>query len=212
MTTDATKAEATSADADWHAYPDLDIPPILAAALEHFQQRGYHGTSVRSIAAGVGLTMPTLYYHYGNKEGILHALLEIAMDDLQMHIDSSLQDAGDDTFKQFVNLITSVGLHQTHRRDLAMLHDEFRFLGTDMRSRYVTRRTVVESTLEGVLTQGMKEGIFADEDPHFTARLLLGMVRSILDWYHEGGPLSAAEIASRYAERAVRIVTPAALT
>lgn len=212
MTTDATKAEAPSADADWHSYPDLDIPPILAAALEHFQQRGYHGTSVRSIAAGVNLTMPTLYYHYGNKEGILYALLEIAMDDLQLHMDSCLQDAGDDTFKQFVNLITSIGLHYTHRRDLAMLHDEFRFLGSDLRSRYVTRRTVVESTLEGVLTQGMKEGLFADEDPHFTARLLLGMVGSILNWYREGGPLSAAEIASRYAERAVRIVTPAAPT
>ena len=63
-----------------------------------------------------------------------------------------------------------------------------------------------------MLKKGIGEGVFADEDPRFTTRMLLGMLSGILDWYSEGGPLSAAEIADRYTRRAIRIVslTPSA--
>src|SRR4051794_33795471 len=109
-----TAADGTPNDFDWRTYPDLPIAPILAAALTHFQQDGYHGTTVRKIAAEVGLTMPTLYYHYGNKEGILFALLDIAMDDFWAHGHACLEEAGTDTQKRFENFITSVALHYTN--------------------------------------------------------------------------------------------------
>ena len=81
--------------------------------------------------------MPSLYYHYGSKEGILFALLDVAMDDLQTRIDECLEDAGDDNRIRFENFVTTVALHNTHRRDLAMLHDEYRFLGPTLRGRYL---------------------------------------------------------------------------
>lgn len=198
----------TQTEPDWQTYTDLSMPPILASALSHFQEHGYHGTTVRNIASGVGLTMPTLYYHYGNKEGILFALLEIALDDLESHVDRCLDDAGTDNLKRFENFITTISLHYTHRRDLAMLHDEFRFLGEDLRARYVERRAVFELKLEELLKDGISEGIFdSAEDPHFTARVLLGMLGGTLNWYSDSGPLSATEIAHRYTHYAVRVVS-----
>jgi len=67
----------------------------------------------------------------------------------------------------------------------------------------------VEDKMEDLLTKGIAEGIFADKDPHFTTRVLLGMLAGILDWYKSGGPLSAAEIAERYMRSAVLIVSRA---
>ncbi|MGM5068830.1 TetR/AcrR family transcriptional regulator [Rhodococcus qingshengii] len=205
-------AEPTASDVslvghEWQTYPDLAIPPILAAALDHFHQRGYHGTSIRNIATGVGLTMPTLYYHYGNKEGILYALLEVALDDLQMHTDMCLADADGDTLRGFKNLVCTIALHYTNRRDLATLHAESRFLGPKFRGQYVARRSVVEDTLEDLIRKGIAEGIFDEQDPHFTTRMLLGMLGGILDWYSESGPLSPAEIAERYTHSSLRIVS-----
>ena len=201
-------AEDTVAEpvTDWRTYPDLELPPILTAALADFQEHGYHGTTVRAIAARAGLTMPSLYYHYGNKEGILFALLEAAMDDLETHIDRGLMAAGNDTLERFRNFVAAIALHNTHRRRLAALHDEFRFLGPTLRAQYVARRAVVEDTLENLLQAGISEGRFDGTDPRLTARVLLGLLRGILDWYREDGPLTATEIADRYTCDALRLV------
>jgi AcrR family transcriptional regulator len=192
---------------DWRTYPDLQLHPILSSALSHFQTLGYHGTTVRQIASGVGLTMPTLYYHYSNKEGILSALLTIAMEDLQSHVDMGLADAGKNTQKRFQNFIATIALHYTHRRDLSLLHDEFRFLTEGAREAYVSRRTAIERTLENILQDGVTEGLFRDEDPHVTARVLLGMMTGIVAWYSRAGSMGADDIADRYVQYALRLVS-----
>lgn len=49
---------------------------IENVALQLFLEQGFAATSVREIASGVGVTIPTLYYHFGSKDGILGALVE----------------------------------------------------------------------------------------------------------------------------------------
>lgn len=49
---------------------------ILQAALELFSQHGYAGTSVRQIAAHVGLKPSSLYSHFDGKEEILGVLID----------------------------------------------------------------------------------------------------------------------------------------
>ena len=51
--------------------PDL----ILNQALELFAARGYDAVGVQEIAAAAGVTKPTLYHHFGSKEGILSELI-----------------------------------------------------------------------------------------------------------------------------------------
>jgi AcrR family transcriptional regulator len=48
---------------------------IAAHAATLFAERGYDATPVRAIADAAGVTCPTLYYHFGNKEGLAQALL-----------------------------------------------------------------------------------------------------------------------------------------
>lgn len=49
---------------------------ILDVSLALFIADSFRGTSVRDIAEDVGVTQPTLYYHFGSKDGILAALIE----------------------------------------------------------------------------------------------------------------------------------------
>lgn len=199
------KAEALPGS--WRRYDEgVPLTPILAAALNAFQSEGYHGTTVRAIAAKAGLTMPALYYHHGNKEGILIALLDIAMDDVLAHIEAAVGEAGDDIPQQLANIVTVVALHATHRRDLASLHSEFRFLGAEGRAAYVARRDVLYNRLVGVLDEGAASGIFSQQDSHFCARALLGMILSTTDWYHVSGPATPEEIADQYVSLALNLV------
>ena len=48
---------------------------LLNAAVRVFDRKGYAGASVREIAELAGVTKPTLYYHFGSKEGLLVAIL-----------------------------------------------------------------------------------------------------------------------------------------
>ncbi|MDF9277932.1 TetR/AcrR family transcriptional regulator [Arthrobacter sp. EH-1B-1] len=50
---------------------------ILEAAIEHFSQWGYFNSSMPKIAAEVGLTKAGLIHHFGSKEALLSAVLEL---------------------------------------------------------------------------------------------------------------------------------------
>ena len=49
---------------------------ILDAALQCFAEQGYSRTSLRQLAAHVGIRAPSLYNHFANKREIMQALLE----------------------------------------------------------------------------------------------------------------------------------------
>jgi TetR/AcrR family transcriptional regulator len=49
---------------------------ILAAALALFARKGYAATSVREIVDAAGITAPSLYYYFGNKEGLYLELMQ----------------------------------------------------------------------------------------------------------------------------------------
>jgi AcrR family transcriptional regulator len=55
---------------------------IARAAARLFAERGYDATSVREIVEAAGVTKPTLYYHFGSKQGLAEALLTRPMTDL----------------------------------------------------------------------------------------------------------------------------------
>lgn len=48
---------------------------IARVAVALFAEYGYDATSVRMIAEAAGVTCPTLYYHFGSKEGLARAVL-----------------------------------------------------------------------------------------------------------------------------------------
>lgn len=48
---------------------------ILQTAGRLFAAKGYDATSIREIVEAAGVTKPTLYYHFGSKEGLGRALV-----------------------------------------------------------------------------------------------------------------------------------------
>jgi AcrR family transcriptional regulator len=48
----------------------------IRVALQLFTEQGYEATSLRQIADALGINKASLYYHFPNKEAILHAAFE----------------------------------------------------------------------------------------------------------------------------------------
>ncbi len=51
---------------------------LLKAAMRLFASKGYAATSVRDIVSAAGVTAPSLYHHFGNKEGLFLAIMRAA--------------------------------------------------------------------------------------------------------------------------------------
>ncbi len=52
---------------------------IFRAAAKLFAEKGYNGVSMREISELSKVTKPTIYYYFGNKEGIYKALIKEAL-------------------------------------------------------------------------------------------------------------------------------------
>jgi len=66
----------------------------LSTALDLFAVKGYDATAVREICEGADITKPTLYHFYGNKEGVLQALVAAGFDRFRALVDSAIAQPG----------------------------------------------------------------------------------------------------------------------
>ncbi|MBA2953809.1 TetR family transcriptional regulator [Nocardioides sp. MAH-18] len=183
---------------DWRNCQPVELTDILRHSSEAFYEHGFHGTTVRDIAARVGVTVPALYYHHENKEAILVAVLGAAIADLQVRGEAAIADAGDDPVQQMANLVESVTLHLTVRARLAALDSEYRYLSADARMPYAEVRKANELLTRSVIDRGVEAGVFHVDDTAEATRALLGMLQAIPRWYVDSGPLTPADVATRY--------------
>lgn len=83
-------------------YPKSNVSRerILEAATELFSTRGYAGAGVDKLAARSGIAKTAIYYHFGNKEGLLAAVLERAAGQWIEGIEQAVRQAGDDPLQR----------------------------------------------------------------------------------------------------------------
>ncbi|MEU5841232.1 TetR/AcrR family transcriptional regulator [Rhodococcus sp. NPDC047139] len=191
---------------DWRILEPMQLSPILTAALDAFYETGFHGTSVREIARRVGVTVPALYYHHENKEGLLIALLELSTSDVLSRAHAAAEDADGDPVRRLSNVIEAIVLRMTMRARLAALEGEARYLSPENRQRYRAVRKGVEQLMREIVEQGVAAGVFDVDDPAETTRALLGMCQSIPRWYHAEGTLSPEAVAQKYVRIALKTV------
>ncbi len=67
---------------------------ILAAATELFLRDGYGNTNLEQVAAAAGVTKPTLYNHFGSKQGLLRAVTQMHASDRAEKMSLALQPTG----------------------------------------------------------------------------------------------------------------------
>jgi TetR/AcrR family transcriptional regulator, cholesterol catabolism regulator len=95
--TDALSHPAAPAAADPSAPSRADVSrqQILAVTATLFCARGYAGTSLRDIAAAVGMKAGSLYYHFASKEELAAEVLRIGVERVHLAVENRLRALGE---------------------------------------------------------------------------------------------------------------------
>jgi AcrR family transcriptional regulator len=77
---------------------EFDFDDALAAALRVFWQRGYEGASMAELTAAMGITKPSLYAAFGNKEALFRKALDLYEREKMAYMAAALEEP---TSRQF---------------------------------------------------------------------------------------------------------------
>jgi len=167
---------------------------------------GYEATSMREIAAAVGVKPPSLYNHYPSKEEILWEIVQGALAEVLAGQERAFA-AHDDTlgrFRAFVGFHAE--FHARRSQAAVIVNNNLPSLRPHHYRRAITLRARYEHAFRALLETGVREAVFDIDDLRVTSFAILEMGMGISVWYRPDGDLSIRDLADRHVRLALRMV------
>jgi len=161
---------------------EFDEAAALDAAMEHFWLYGYQSTSVRELAAAMGITSASLYNAFGDKRALfkmaLARYIETGIEGRVIRERRSTVRAIDEFFKDIVNY----SIKDNSRKGCLLVNSALELGDDDAELKGVVSDVFVEieAFFRRAITVGQEQGeISADLPATDLARLLLGALLGI---------------------------------
>jgi AcrR family transcriptional regulator len=173
---------------------------INQAAIELFWRHGYEATTLREIAAEVGIQVGSLYNHIPSKEELLFSIMSGVIEDLIAELEARLKGIDDPVERLRAAIECHVMFHTDRAREVFIGNSELRSLSEPNRAAVVRLRDRYESIIAAVLRQGSNAGVFDLHDVKLTAYAVVSVGTQVSYWYHDKGRLSLPKIAEVYTD------------
>jgi AcrR family transcriptional regulator len=188
--------------------PGYDIESVLRAAVEVFNERGYDGASMEDLSRRLGIAKSAIYHHVSGKEELLRMALDRALDGWAEAAERA-EELDAPAIERLEMLVRgTVAVLETRLPYVTLL---LRVRGnTDVERAALERRRSFDRLVASLVEQAERDGdVRADVDPKVTARLLFGMINSIVEWYRPGArpaaPVSLADAVCAIAFDGLRV-------
>ena len=167
--------------------PGYDPQRVLEIAVDAFNEHGYDATSMGVLAERLGLSKSAIYHHFSSKDELLERALDEALDGLEgvlRETDAAPErpaaDRLDDVLRGAVRVLVD---------RLPYVTLLLRVRGnTEVERSALARRRAFDRAVTALVVDAQREGsVRADIDAAVVARLLFGMINSIVEWYRPGG-------------------------
>lgn len=148
----------------------------MKAAVDIFGRKGYAAASVREIVERAGVTKPVLYYHFGNKEGLMMAIIDGAARAMSAVVEACARQGGT-TREQVFRLFSSViAMVRAHTSELRVVHAVYYF-APELLPTFDARvfERIVLGELERVIQAGIESGEIRPVSPT-AASIALGAI------------------------------------
>ena len=185
---------------------------LLVAAVKLFADRGYEASSMRELAAEVGVKAPAIYNHFDSKSAVLSAAVDYALSDFLATVLTGLEE-----FDESDRLFELLRRHARYKTDdVALARAQDKLVDLDFMRRVLPReayerdmaalagyRAIVRDLVTAAAPQ-------AQSDPEVNLPVLVSalieMVDRVSSWFRPDGSLTGDEIADQCVVVARRMV------
>lgn len=169
---------------------------VIDTARQLFWDKGYRGTSMKSLAKACGFEPGNLYNYVKNKEELLYEVLreeQIEALELLRHLKNN-DSSPTQRFHSLIKICISINLG--HRRGSRVLFDsELKNVTPTHLAKVIEIRDAVDEVIRKIITDGKNSGEFAEMDEKIAGFLIASMFLRCRIWYSPKGPLTPDEIA-----------------
>ena len=183
---------------------------ILEAATTLFYEKGYHGTTMREVAAAVGLKAGSLYNHYPGKEDLLFRIAYDTMEELLEGGRAAIAPYGGPRDQLRALVIWHVTYHAERRFQARVADEQLHALEADRRDEVVRLRDAYEQLFKDVLIRGRDECAWQVPSASVITFGIGGMCTTVDTWFRDDGALSGREIADMYGDFILAALEPRA--
>lgn len=172
---------------------------IVRTAAGLFSSHGYTSTSIREVAAAVGLSKPGLYHYFPTKEAILEEIAEGAIESLLAHLERAMVTPGRTVDRLRELVVGRVEVIGENHDALKVFWQERARLGPEANARLNRRMHHYHEEAISLIRDGQAEGVVRrDLDPQMAMLGLLGMTGWAYLWFKPTGRLTAREIGEHF--------------
>ena len=163
---------------------------IREAAERLFYEHGYEATSLRAVAAEVGIQVGSLYNHINGKEELLTDILVSVMDELIEAVNTAVD--------------CHIRYHAEHARAVFIGNSELRSLRAEDLDAVLAKRAEYERLFLTLIKNVAKQTGVDILDAKLQTYSVLAQGAHVSSWYQPRGPKSLDKIAKTYITMALR--------
>ncbi|MDX1756498.1 MAG: TetR/AcrR family transcriptional regulator [Marinobacter sp.] len=174
--------------------PDSARGRLLKEAARLFRDKGYERTTVRDLAAAVGIQSGSLFHHFRTKEAILKAVMVETIRLNTALMQAAVDQADGDRAKLRALIYAELeSINGQTSEAMSVLVFEWRSLSPEAQEEVLALRDIYEQLWLDVLSRLYETGDVAAE-PFVVRRLLTGALSWTVTWYRPGGEMGMSEL------------------
>lgn len=179
---------------------------IIQAATALFYERGYHGTSMREIAARVARSPGDLYHHVPSKPELLRRIALGSIEELNEGGQEILAQTSGASERLATFVRFHVTYHAKHRLRAKVGDDQLHALTEEAKAEVLAVRDAYEDVLRSIIRQGIDDERWPVADVSVVSFAIATMCTAVGVWFREDARLTANEVADIYAGLALAAV------
>jgi AcrR family transcriptional regulator len=187
---------------------------LIRASARLFREKGFEATTVRDIAAAVGMRSGSPFYHFANKQEILKAVMEEGLRQGLSRTETALQAAPSPQARFRVLVRTHYGiLHDEGSEFIAVLLYDWRSLPDAHKQDIIAVKDGYDRLWQDNLAELLALGLIgansghdpgAASDAKVTRLMIMGAINFTVTWYRQAHSGQGSMDLDALAERTVR--------
>jgi TetR/AcrR family transcriptional regulator len=179
---------------------------VLREAAASFNSKGYHGTSLNEIASCLGVTKAALYHYFPNKNSLLAACFEHAMEAAFASLDRGRRE-GRNGRERLILTIAGYVEQLIDELNCCVVLMEEQALEAEDHAKLVRQRDRFERALRALVKEGIEDGSVIPCDPKLAVFVLLGAMNWVPKWFKPSGAWKSDQLTVALSQLFERVIS-----